>query len=70
MSGLTMDSIREAFEEQSVSQELSDAYLKLLNDCEFFRFSQASTHHKSTQEVYDEATQLIGKLDSILKKKK
>ena len=70
MSGLTMDSIREAFEEQSVSQELSDAYLKLLNDCEFFRFSQASTHHKSTQEVYNEATQLIGKLDSILKKKK
>ena len=70
VSDLTKDRILEEFRLQQVPQELADSFIHLQDDCELFRYSQAGSEQKSADEIYDKATEVIGSLDRILKKKR
>ena len=70
VSDLTKDRILEEFRQQQVPQELADSFIHLQDDCELFRYSQAGNEQKSADEIYDKATEVIGSLDRILKKKR
>ncbi len=70
VSNLTKERVMEEFRLQQVPQELADSFIRLQDDCEFFRYSQAGNEQKSAGEIYDKAAEVISSLDRILKKKR
>ncbi len=70
VSSLTKERIMEEFRLQQVPQELADSFIRLQDNCEFFRYSQAGNEQKSADEIYNKAAEVISSLDRILKKKR
>lgn len=63
---LTKDNIEEELTAHNVSSDLAHNFIDLLNKVEFVRYAPSASG-SSLEDIYNEAVQLIGKMDDIIK---
>lgn len=69
LSELSMASVREALSEKQVNQEIIEEIIKILEMCEFARFAPSSNGVQQMDSIYNEALQIIEKIEGQLKVK-
>lgn len=67
LANLTKENVQEEMLRHGASADLTEQFLKTLSDCEFARFSPAAGENLSMKAIYDEAIELIGRIDESLK---
>jgi len=66
LAGLSMDSVNEALKSKNVKEEITNQFIKTLNDCEFARFAPGDESLKM-DKIYKEAIEIISKTENELK---
>lgn len=65
-SDLTKDNVSEELAKRGVNEETVNEFLGTLQDCEFARFSSINDESLSMNNIYNRASDLIGKLEDKL----
>ncbi len=65
---LSKESIQSHFNKNDVQNKTTDLFTQIINDCEFCRFAPSSLDANRMQEVYENATHVIIKVETDLKK--
>lgn len=63
---LNKDNIQSELSAKSVPQELTDQFIKTLNDCEFARYAPGSDVDAQMESVYQSAIETISKIEDVL----
>lgn len=63
---LNKDNIQAELSAKSVPQELTDQFIKTLNDCEFARYAPSSDVNAQMESVYQSAIETISKIEDNL----
>lgn len=66
ISNLSKENVSVEFEKQGVNRDVIDAFLKVLNDCEYARYAPGDSN-KTMDNVYSLAIEIISKLENIKK---
>ena len=67
MSRLSKDNIEEELRRHNVSDELTQGFLGVLNDCEFARFAPGDPN-QAMDKLYADSLSIIGKMENSIKK--
>ena len=66
-SQLNKENIEQELENRSVSEETIHSFMDILSTCEFARFAKSDSQH-SMDELYNQAADVIGKLEEQVRK--
>ena len=66
ISNLSKENVSVEFEKQGVNRDVIDAFLKVLDDCEYARYALGDSN-KTMDNVYSLAIEIISKLENIKK---
>lgn len=67
LSELTKDNVQEKFSLKSVNSETTEAFIKVLNNCEFARFAPSGSEAETMDSIYNEAVDVISNMEKVLK---
>ena len=67
LSALSMASVREALFGKQIEQEIVEEIIKILEMCEYARFAPSSNEVRQMDSIYNDALQIIEKMESQLK---
>lgn len=70
VSELSKERIKEEFSQNNISPEVSASFLNLLDECEFMRYAGSMNSTTKMSDIYQQGIEMIGMLDSVIKKKK
>lgn len=68
LSELNKENIASKLSECHVAQTDADAFLALLNDCEFARYAPAADEHAEMDKIFGQTLDLIAKLEETIKR--
>ncbi len=66
LAGLSMDSVHHALKDKNVKEEITNQFIKILNDCEFARFAPGE-ESLMMDKIYKESIDIISKTENELK---
>ena len=67
---LTKDNVINKLAERGVEQQLVDAFIAVLSDCEFARYAPVDNPSMAKEKIYQQASDVITRMDSLLKSHK
>lgn len=67
ISNLSKENVSVEFEKQGVNRDVIDAFIKVLDDCEYARYAPGDSN-KTMDNVYSLAIEIISKLENIRKR--
>jgi len=70
ISELSKERMAEDLSASGVTPELSDRYLRLLDECEFMRYAGGTDKNARMEDIYRQGLDMIDLLDSAIKRKK
>ena len=67
---LTKDNVISKLTERGVEQQVVDAFIAVLSDCEFARYAPVDNPSMAKEKIYQQASDVITRMDSLLKSHK